>query len=785
MGKTSTTVRWRSLAMSLALAMLLALLVVPPGAFAHPGEHHTDHEAEGIGVDVLTPGLEAFLPSFQWSGTPAVADETAELVYAGSGCSPANYLGGDFEGKIALVDNAARSEDPSDPCPIATFAQKVQSAEKAGAIGFVQVPADEGRSNATAVTAEIPALETKERSAEAVAVLDAVKSDEAVTAMLTDKTVPIPSMPHTPCEGGQAGPFACDGVDLMSLVAADEFNSAGISDLWGWTDPASGDEYVIIGKTNGVGFFRVTDPTDPEYLGELPNPGLIQAVWHDIKVYDNHAFIVSESERHGMTVFDLRRLRDVEGGERDETSPWDADARYELTSAAHNLEINTETGMAYILGGNAGIVAPDHCLSGLHMVDINDPTTPTFAGCYVLEGGPGTAARTVGSPVTEVSPAAYVHDAQCVVYSGPDPDHQGKDICVTAAEDKVVVVDVTNPLAALTLGTTQYEHVGYAHQGWLDEDQRYWFLNDELAQLTFPEEAPNTRTVVLDLTDLDDPKVHSEYFPPNPVSPDEGMKAITHNNYVVGEHLYQSNYASGLRVADISDIAGEGISEVAYFDTYPTNDGTNFDGTWSNYPFFASGTIAVSGRAEGLFLLRLAEEGDELGVAVDCEDCPIEIRAGETGTAHVGVTNTGDVEDTYGVSVEGLPEGWTATVQPNPVSVAAGEHGDTDLAITVPRQARAGTYTFAVRATSQTDPAIGDRAKIEVDVVKGRPSDPGPPATGASMTADTSATGGGFTAVRAGATGTAGDPAVPVALLLTAVAMGWVIPAAVRRRMMH
>ncbi|MEX2658851.1 MAG: choice-of-anchor B family protein, partial [Acidimicrobiales bacterium] len=346
MGKT-TRIRWRSIATTMAMAMLLALLVPTTGAFAHPGEHNESAEGEGIGVDVTMGDVTTFFPAFQWAGTPAVDDETAEFVYAGSGCSPANYLADDFEGKIALVDDKARTENPSDPCPISLFFQKVQSAEKAGAIGFVQVPIEKGRSNATAIVADIPALELKERTTEAEAFLAAVKAGEPVTATLTDKAEPIPSMGPTPCSGGTAGPFACDGVDLLSLTAADTFDSAGISDLWGWTDPDGG-EYVIIGKTNGVAFFRVTDPTAPEYLGELDNPGLIHAVWHDIKVFNNHAFIVSESENHGMTVFDLTRLRDAErSADGEDATEWDADASYPLTSAAHNLEINEEIGMAY------------------------------------------------------------------------------------------------------------------------------------------------------------------------------------------------------------------------------------------------------------------------------------------------------------------------------------------------------------------------------------------------------------------------------------------------------
>ena len=76
----------------------------------------------------------------------------------------------------------------------------------------------------------------------------------------------------------------------------------GASDLWGWTDPTTKDEYVLIGKTNGTAFFRITDPTKPVSWASLPNSSPGQLIWHDMKVYQDHAFIVSESVAHGMRV---------------------------------------------------------------------------------------------------------------------------------------------------------------------------------------------------------------------------------------------------------------------------------------------------------------------------------------------------------------------------------------------------------------------------------------------------------------------------------------------------
>ncbi|MEX2627800.1 MAG: choice-of-anchor B family protein [Ilumatobacteraceae bacterium] len=769
---------------AMALSLLLVVMTAPTGAAAHPGLHPKDeHAGGGLGMEVLAPdALAGFFTAVQWGDTGEVADQQAELVYGGTGCSPASYAAADVSGRIALIDSRVSETNPADQCPASTFVQKVRSAQLAGAIGLVQIPAEgeEPRANATAVAADIPALEV-ERTDAVLAVRDAViAADTPVEALLTNTHEPIELVPMSdePCVDGQAGPFPCDGIDLLSFVPQEEFNGAGVSDLWGWSDPEGG-EYVIVGKTNGVAFFDITEPTAPVYLGELPNPGLVEEIWHDIKVYANHAFIVSESSPHGMTVFDLTRLRDV-----DTPQQWDSDATYPLNVSAHNLEINTDTGFAYIVGGSAALVVPDQCLSGLHMVDINDPTNPTFAGCYFEEGGPGTAARTAGEPVTDVSPAAYVHDAQCVVYDGPDTRYTGREICFNSAEDKVVIVDVTDKLNPVTLGMTAYDNVGYTHQGWLTEDHGYLLVNDELDETTYDQPS---RTVVLDVTDLENPKPHFDHF--------HDTRAITHNNYVVDGRVYQSNYTSGLRVLDTASVADPDqprLEPLAFFDTFPMHEEPTFEGTWSNYPFFESGTIAVSGIDEGLFLLRLAEDGDDTvtrAVEIACTDCPVEVRAGEVATAHLRLTNLGDVDDTYEITLDGVPDGWNVTA-PTPVAVAAGETGELGLDIEVPRRAKAGSYAVTVTATSATDPAVSAATPVEVEVRKGKPSQPGrsesndtegagaeAPAVGPAGTTVASAT-------AAGAVGEPGRQVGPLTILavIAAVALLGPLLAAIRRR---
>lgn len=409
------------------------------------------------------------------------------------------------------------------------------------------------------------------------------------------RSVGVPTSTTGPqkCVAGRAGAFSCNGVDLLSFVPLEDFRGSealaplggGASDLWGWTDPVDGGEYVMMGKTNGTAFFNVTDPTAPVYLGALLNSSPAQLIWHDIKVYRNHAFIVSESAGHGMRIFDLTRLRGVT-----EAQDWTEDANYPLAFSAHNIAINEETGYAYIVGGNNGLVAPDMCLSGLHMVDISNPILPVPAGCHLRGEGPGTAGGVVGLSGV----ASYIHDTQCVIYRGPDAEHRGKEICLNSSEIHLSIVDVTNKLAPVQIGKIDYPEVAYAHQGWLTDDQATFLMGDELDE---GNTADRTRTLIFDVSDLDAPTYTGAHEGTTP--------AIDHNMYVRDGLVYQSNYSAGLRVLDTAK-AGEGrLKEVAFFDTFPEHDDPEFVGTWSNYPYFASGTIAVSGIDDGLFLLKV------------------------------------------------------------------------------------------------------------------------------------------------------------------------------------
>jgi len=401
---------------------------------------------------------------------------------------------------------------------------------------------------------------------------------------------PLAAMTNMPCVNGMAGTFPCNKVDLAALLPIadiDGTTAANITanDIWGWTDPQTDREYALLGLANGVAFVDVTNPTSPVHLGNLPTH-TVDSLWRGMKVYRNHLYVVSEAADHGLQVFDLTRLR---GAASPQT--FTENAHYNNFTSAHTVNVNEETGYLYVAGSRPNPSRTpnvDTCPGatatrggGLHMIDVRNPVAPAFAGCVNEDG--------------------YTHETQCVIYRGPDAQYQGREICFSSNEDTLTIVDVTNKAAPAQLSRTTYAGSGYTHQGWLTSDQARFLINDELDEQHFNQQNPGspplkTRTFVWNVADLDAPSVQKIY---------EGVaSSIDHNLYVRSLHVFESNYRSGVRVLDASQTAAGNLSEVAFFDVYPVDDAALFNGTWANYPFFASGTVIASGIEQGLFVLR-------------------------------------------------------------------------------------------------------------------------------------------------------------------------------------
>ena len=368
------------------------------------------------------------------------------------------------------------------------------------------------------------------------------------------------------CTGGTANGYPCQFVDLMSFLPKAEMGggSQNLNDIWGWTDPVNGKEIAIVGRTNGTAFVDVTDPENPINLGFLPSHNNGSGSWRDMKVYNDHAFIVADgggNNSHGLQVFDMTTLRSTSpGGTLSETTQLGG------FGAAHNIAINEDSGFAYIVGSN-------QCSGGLYMVDVSSPANPTFAGCFSSDG--------------------YTHDVQCVNYNGPDSEFTNREICVGYNEDTITIVDVTNKSGPVQISRTGYSGSQYTHQGWfLDDNHSTLIMNDELDE---QRNNQNTTSYIYDVSDLRNPVELGRYVGPT--------SAIDHNLYTKDGYVFETNYRAGLRILSTENIASGNLTEVAYFDTIPGSNSAQFSGTWSNYPYFASGNVVLSDIGTGLFVV--------------------------------------------------------------------------------------------------------------------------------------------------------------------------------------
>lgn len=397
---------------------------------------------------------------------------------------------------------------------------------------------------------------------------------------------------YTPCEDGLSGDYPCNNIGLYAHVDTTELSGNVLNDIWGWIDPETGREYAIVGLSNGVDIVDVTNPSDPVVVGQIPEPNSSSSKsityqhhdedgpnknsqWRDMKVHKNTLYIVSEQNNYGLQIFDLTQVRDV-----NKTSvTFQNYLRYTDFGNAHNIFINNDSEYLYVVGSTIGSLCAEQ--GGLHMLDISEPLQPEFSGCYYDENAGGFTAY------------GYIHDTQCVIYSGPDEEHKSKEICFSSSESAFLISDVSHKANVSTISLAKFSGQAYMHQGWLSDDQRYFFMNDELDEKRFHH---NTRTYVWNIEDLENPEMIGYYQHDTP--------SIDHNLYVKGNLMYQANYTAGLRILDISDPNPENISEVAFFDTTPKDKSVSFHGLWSVYPWLSGDKIIVSDVNKGLFILR-------------------------------------------------------------------------------------------------------------------------------------------------------------------------------------
>jgi choice-of-anchor B domain-containing protein len=387
-------------------------------------------------------------------------------------------------------------------------------------------------------------------------------------------------LPASPCTGGRAGELDCLAVDLLAHFSFADVSTqpASATDVWGFVDLNSGREYAIVGYDIGTAVIDVTDPANPLEVGFIDGQ---TAFWRDIKVYQYfdpaderwraYAYVTTDGSTDGLFVIDL-------GGLPHAIRKTNYDSDF---FAAHNVYAtgtDYSTGIALARGTPSLAISGSNLGSGQYRgYSLENPAVPAFVA------GAGSA--------------DYMHDASSLTITDARKDSQCQDaaawceVLLDFNEETIDVWDITDPSAPARLSRTPYTNSAYVHSGWWAEDGQHIFVHDEQDEQTF---GLNTTVRVFSIADLGAPVKVGEWTGPT--------RAIDHNGFVRGNRYYISNYAQGLTILDITDPAAP--VTVGSLDTYPFSDTSSFVGAWGTYPFFFSGTVAISDIDTGLYLAR-------------------------------------------------------------------------------------------------------------------------------------------------------------------------------------
>jgi choice-of-anchor B domain-containing protein len=364
-------------------------------------------------------------------------------------------------------------------------------------------------------------------------------------------------------EGGIAGApeFPSSNVQLLAWLPVNQFgaqNTTG-NTVEGYVSP-TGREYAIIGLSDGTGFVDVTDPGSPVIVDFVPG---VESLWHDVRVYENYCYNVSE----GGTGIQIMNMANIDSGDVVAVGNITADGPIP-TTATHTVFINQESGYLYRAGGGQ---------NGLRIYNLEpNPASPTYVTAWTTR---------------------YVHEVTVVNYtSGP---YAGKEIAFAcggssggSTQTGLYILDVTNKQNIVQMAFYQYPMNRFCHQGWLSEDKHYFYIDDELDD-SFHGILATTH--IIDVSNLSAPFQAGTFS--------SGAGGIDHNLYVKDNFIYEANYRTGLRVFDATNPIAP--VEVAYFDTWPTDNNASFNGLWDNYPFLPSGIVLGADIERGLFVWRV------------------------------------------------------------------------------------------------------------------------------------------------------------------------------------
>lgn len=352
-------------------------------------------------------------------------------------------------------------------------------------------------------------------------------------------------------------------MEAVAFIPVSDMLTSKVNDIACWHDAQEETTYLLVGCENGTAIFRLLPGARPIFMGKLPTAS-ISSLWRDVKVVHDHAYVVSEAPTHGMQVLNLEALRSWMPLNGPVT--WSPDTVIVSPASAHNVVAFEEASKIIQVGTSS-------MGGGAVIFDVTNPASPVLAGA--------------------VSEWGIFHDAQALIYNGPDEVHAGKELLFAAGGEKLWILDITDASDIQLIASTTYTDPHFSHQVWVSDSHDHAFLGDEMDEAA---EGGGTRTMVFDLTDLDNP-VEVEVYQAETTASD-------HNQYTHGEWLFQSNYRAGLRMLSDAWPGPNVLTERGFFDPLEASAGPGYQGAWSHVICKEDGVIALTSINEGLWVVR-------------------------------------------------------------------------------------------------------------------------------------------------------------------------------------
>lgn len=324
------------------------------------------------------------------------------------------------------------------------------------------------------------------------------------------------------------------------------------NDIWGYRHGSK--EYGVIGSNSAINIVDVTDCGNPVLVHQWVDGSSV--IWRDFKEYGDYIYGVCDGGacQEGLQVINKNTF-----------SQSQSLAHFR---SAHNIFIEKESGRLYVVGSNTNA-------HGIWIFDLKtDPGNPTLLKNLKF--------RDVQN---DPSGNYYVHD----IYVLNDTAYCSHGYVGYRIWD---ITDVNNVSLVGELDDSN----GYNHSSWKHSSAPYLYV---------AEEVPIGKPIfVYDISDIENP--FTTYSFKDPLDAPTYTNNRPHNPFVLRDRLYISYYHDGVQVYDLSN--PEVPERIAYYDTYPDNNGvgySGYEGAWGVYPFLPSGCILAADVTYGLNTLEL------------------------------------------------------------------------------------------------------------------------------------------------------------------------------------